>query len=136
MKDVVGNAGADASLSLIHADSGAGGASWFIYFLQPRLAEGSRGAHCAHVMDGRVDCLTDDYIGIPVKISVFFMCRRDEKQRYREGFIINITNLFPPSRWRLLKMRAEEMKQVETMGLWKDTKSKDGGMVFENRETL
>lgn len=107
-----------------------------MYFLQPRLAERSRGAHCAHVMDGRVDCLTDDYIGTPVKISVFFMCRRDEKQRYGEGFIINITNLFPPSRWRLPKMRAEEMKQVETMGLRKDAKSKDGGMEFKNRETL
>ncbi|KAI7810235.1 putative cadherin-4 [Triplophysa rosa] len=38
------------------------------------------------------------------------------------------------SLWRLPKMRAEEMKQVETMGLWKDAKSKDGGMVFENTE--
>lgn len=101
-----------------------GESSWFMYFLQPRLVERSKGAHCARVMDGRVDCLTDDYIGTPVKISVFFMCRRDEKQRYREGFVINITNLFPPSLWWLPKMRAE-MKQVETMGLRKDAKSKD-----------
>lgn len=66
---------ADASLGIIDADSGAGGVELVSVVLtalnrvgQPRGAE-----ECTvPVMDGWVDCLTDDYIGTPVKISVFF----------------------------------------------------------------
>jgi len=79
------------------------------------------------VMDGWVDCLTDDYIGTPVKISVFFMRRRDKKQRYREGFIINITNSFPLSLCWIQMKRAREQKRRrgETRRLREDEKRRE-----------
>ncbi len=85
MKNVAGSAEADASLGIIDADSGAGGVELVLCSFNslgcrvghPRGAE----QYTMPVMDGWVDCLTDDYIGTPVKISVFFMRRRDKKQR-------------------------------------------------------
>ncbi len=81
LKNVAGSAEADASLGIIDADSGAGGVelvnSLGCCVGHPRGAE----QYTMPVMDGWVDCLTDDYIGTPVKISVFFMRRRDKKQR-------------------------------------------------------
>lgn len=53
-------------------------------------------------MDGKIDGLTDDYIGSTDKISVI-LCAREMRQRegerwresFGESFIINITNSFP-----------------------------------------
>lgn len=88
----------------------------FYALLKALAAKGSGDAACARMMDGLVDCLMDDYIGRPDKISVFFMQQRDERQRYREGFIINITNLFPQSVCRL--MRTFDLGRIRGMGGW------------------
>jgi len=66
----------DASLGIIDADSGAEGVELVSVVLTALNRVGHpRGAEecTVPVMDRSVDCLTDDYIGTPVKISVFFL---------------------------------------------------------------